>query len=472
MPFSGGGGGQLTAHTHDPLIPLDGGALATNATSFGLADQSLLVSDGVNIQELGIGSDGDNLTSIGGALSWEAHVAGDVLASNLVMANSTTIGDYTQPASATCSSAASSTLPTDWDTDFSSSTGWTLGTGCVISGDLAITCRSDGVTESRMAYFDLANALGVGNLGNTWVIRFKVSGTALTNNNAGQEWDFDFSLVNDFNYNDNTPWNNPIYGGNYRIGLHGGGTGNRYSQAWTNSANQMQTSAAFVNPLTMTWYVEMVNTGTAIVSKTYTNADFSTGLLDTLTGTQTTPTDLQGSLTYLAIRVYVQAITTASTVHIDDVQFWNNVTTVSSIPNPCSNAVDDNTATSWLSDTETNPNIYVDMSSATTTSNLALYPNAGTTETEIKIQSSTDALAWTDQRTITWSNLTEGAWNYIRFNIVSARYWRIYGSSGNASDMQIDEIKVLDSVSDGDVRNLHGHIPISATDTSLNNAGV
>jgi hypothetical protein len=38
--------------------------------------------------------------------------------------------------------------------------------------------------------------------------------------------------------------------------------------------------------------------------------------------------------------------------------------------------------------------------------------------------------------------------------------------------MQIDEIKVLDAVSDADVRNLHGHVPISSSDTSLNNAGV
>jgi hypothetical protein len=112
------------------------------------------------------------------------------------------------------------------------------------------------------------------------------------------------------------------------------------------------------------------------------------------------------------------------------------------------------------------------MSSSTTTSNLALYPNTGTTETEITIQSSDDAAAWTTQRTITWSNLTEGAWNYIRFNIVSSRYWRIYGNSGNSVDMQIDEIKVLDAVSDANVRTLHGHIGISSSDTSLNNAGV
>jgi len=146
--------------------------------------------------------------------------------------------------------------------------------------------------------------------------------------------------------------------------------------------------------------------------------------------------------------------------------------TITTAAATCANAIDDDVTTSWESTSEVNPNIYVDMTSATTTSNLALYPNAGTTETEIKIQSSSDALAWTDERTITWSNLTEGAWNYIRFNIISARYWRIYGSSGGAGVLQIDEIKVLDSVSDANVRNLHGHIPISATDTSLNNAGV
>jgi len=52
MSFGGGGGGQLTAHTHDPAIPLDGGSLAANATSFSLNAGSILYSDGVNIEEL------------------------------------------------------------------------------------------------------------------------------------------------------------------------------------------------------------------------------------------------------------------------------------------------------------------------------------------------------------------------------------------------------------------------------------
>ena len=52
MGFGGGGSAQLTSHTHDPAIPLDGGALAANATSFGLTAGSVLYSDGVNIEEL------------------------------------------------------------------------------------------------------------------------------------------------------------------------------------------------------------------------------------------------------------------------------------------------------------------------------------------------------------------------------------------------------------------------------------
>jgi len=85
MGFSSGGGGVLTNHTHDTAVTNDGGALAANATMFGLSNQSMLVSDGTNIQELSLGSDGQNLTSIGGAVSWEAHVAGDVLAALLMI---------------------------------------------------------------------------------------------------------------------------------------------------------------------------------------------------------------------------------------------------------------------------------------------------------------------------------------------------------------------------------------------------
>jgi len=470
MSFGGGGGGQLTAHTHDPAIPLDGGALATNATSFSLADQSLLVSDGVNIQELGIGSDGDNLTSLGGALSWEAHVAGDVLAANLVMANSTTIGDYTQPASATCSSAATVAATPDYETDFSSATGWSANTSNIQidTANSEVDFQQDTGSLDQQVYYDL------GVIDNSkWLLRWKITFDNINvNTTAFQENEFKFGIYSVNNPSGSVPAGTDCISstvscdtvsiGNQVFSIDGGARATTYS---ANDPFSLATATATA------FYCQLTRESTT--STTY--KVFSDSAYSVQVGTTVTHPTLATvvSLRYVMFRIYSQAVTGPGiNASITDLKFWDGISTPTTTPNPCSNAVDDNVATSWKSDSEINPNIYVDMSSSTTTSNLALYPNAGTTETEIKIQSSTDALAWTDQRTITWSNLTEAAWNYIRFNLVSARYWRIYGSSGGAADMQIDEIKVLDSVSDADVRNLHGHIPISSSDTSLNNAGV
>jgi len=184
MGFGGGGGGVLTAHTHDPAIPLDGGSLAANATSFSLANQSLLVSDGANIQELLLGSDGDNLTSLGGALSWEAHVAGDVLAENLVMANSTTIGDYTQPTSATCSSAGA-LAPDVTEAEFLVDAPTWVDTTDIsyntVSDEIDYSAAGPTVADGY-ATFDLQQILGGGvNASDTaWVLRFKLDITTYT----------------------------------------------------------------------------------------------------------------------------------------------------------------------------------------------------------------------------------------------------------------------------------------------------
>jgi len=76
MGFSGGGAGALLSHTHDSAITNDGGSLAANATQFGLSDQSLLVSDGTNIQELTAGSESNNLQISGGNLTWGVPAGG------------------------------------------------------------------------------------------------------------------------------------------------------------------------------------------------------------------------------------------------------------------------------------------------------------------------------------------------------------------------------------------------------------
>ena len=124
MSFGGGGGGQLTAHTHDPAIPLDGGSLASNATSFSLANQSLLVSDGVNIQEVTVGANETVLKVSGGAVGWGA----DTGAAFVQVTKSFTdisggeIAIYTLPASNSISN-----IFTDITQAFTSSNAVTIG---------------------------------------------------------------------------------------------------------------------------------------------------------------------------------------------------------------------------------------------------------------------------------------------------------------------------------------------------------
>jgi len=76
MGFSGGSSNVTKAHQHDSTVVQDGGALAANATQFGLTNGSLLYSDGTNIQEIGIGASGDVLgTATGTIPTWESAAA-------------------------------------------------------------------------------------------------------------------------------------------------------------------------------------------------------------------------------------------------------------------------------------------------------------------------------------------------------------------------------------------------------------
>tara|TARA_Y100000310_G_scaffold338645_1_gene428879 strand:- start:753 stop:2204 length:1452 start_codon:yes stop_codon:yes gene_type:complete len=432
----------------------------------------ILYQDAAGLQRLAASTSGFLLTTKGAGANpvWAASAGGSVATDILVQENNTTIGDYSTPSGSTCSSQAATSLSPDWTWD-GTATGWTLGTGCSIAAStLSITNRSDGVTESRMATRDLSSDLSVSTIGNTWVMRFKMTGTSLTNNNSGQAWSCQATIADNNSYTAESPANSGVFAGNFQLALHGAGsTGNRYCQAWTNSSTQTTTGSTFSNPITLTWYVEMTNNGTQIVVKVYSDSGFSS-LIESLTVAQSDPTDLQSSLKYLNFRIYVQAITTASTVNISEINFWNNQTAVVAYNNPCSNAIDDNTATYWKSASETNPNIYIDMGSAAIDSNIAIYPHSDTTEAEVIIQSSTDATNWTTRRTILTTNWTNGAWNYIRFNNVNSQYWRIYGNDVGAAVLAISEIKVK-SETDADILDKHGHLSISTSDTSLNNAG-
>jgi len=133
---------------------------------------------------------------------------------------------------------------------------------------------------------------------------------------------------------------------------------------------------------------------------------------------------------------------------------------------PSSNAKDNNTSTSWRTNASTNPFIYADMGAAVNLCALAWYNDPATTETSIKIQSSPDASTWTDERVILTSRLASTAYSFIRFNIVNARYIRIYGNSGSSLVLASAEIKVQKKT-DAELLISHGHLAISNSDTGI-----
>jgi hypothetical protein len=170
------------------------------------------------------------------------------------------------------------------------------------------------------------------------------------------------------------------------------------------------------------------------------------------------------SLRYFFARIFYQGVSDTNTFEISDIELWNNTT--SGGGQSASNVVDDDTATYWESNSEANPWVYVNLGSAKNCGNMAVYWKSTSTETQIKLQSSTNASAWTDLRTINVSDLTAGQYNYIRFNTKTAQYFRVYGNSGSSVVMAINEIKNTE-FTDGAVATGHGHLDISSSDTSL-----
>ena len=131
--------------------------------------------------------------------------------------------------------------------------------------------------------------------------------------------------------------------------------------------------------------------------------------------------------------------------------------------------IDGSTSTYWDSSSGANPNAYFDCGgSSTNLLGCAIYLHSNTTETEIAIRASSDTTFTSGEntRTITVSNLTAGAWNYIRWNLVNKRYLQVYGNSGTSKVLAMYEFKYL-TKTDSQVLQDLGILEISETDTSL-----
>jgi len=135
MGFSGGGSNITKAHTHDSTVVQDGGSLAANVTQFGLSSGSILYSDGVNIQELSVGT-GAQVMGVSGSLpAWITNTSNPLVKVTKSYTDITALemDIYTLP-----QDAALVNIWTDITTLFDVSTAVTIGD----SGN------SDGFTEA------------------------------------------------------------------------------------------------------------------------------------------------------------------------------------------------------------------------------------------------------------------------------------------------------------------------------------
>ena len=119
---------------------------------------------------------------------------------------------------------------------------------------------------------------------------------------------------------------------------------------------------------------------------------------------------------------------------------------------------------SWVSTSEANANMVLDYGSSKIQSGCAYYYNSASTFVQILIQSSDNGTDWTTQRTINATQLTADSTNYIRYNVVKARYIRVYVNDGGTA-------RVLAGRCDGYIKDElqnHTHLQISTTSTTIN----
>ena len=108
-----------------------------------------------------------------------------------------------------------------------------------------------------------------------------------------------------------------------------------------------------------------------------------------------------------------------------------------------SNAVDDDTATYWESNSEGTPSITVDMGSIDSVADIAIFLKSDTTTSVLGIEISEDDSSYTEMTEVNVSALTDGAWNFIALSAgINARYLKIKSKDGSDSVLAINEIKV------------------------------
>jgi hypothetical protein len=204
------------------------------------------------------------------------------------------------------------------------SSGWTLSTGNTISGG-TLNSNNDSANQDRFSYYDL----GAGNVADDWVLRFKVIFDTFINigTNAGNAVSFGFGFT------DVVPTNltgeTPSQGDWVTFSAHAHwNSATDFRMRTYSTAHDQTTGSSRAEPLTATRWCEITKDGTGCTLKVYTSDAFSGTPEETLTETLSTNIT---NLRYLFTKFYYQNIPDDNTVKIDDVNFYNNQTSATTL---------------------------------------------------------------------------------------------------------------------------------------------
>lgn len=203
-----------------------------------------------------------------------------------------------------------------YSTDFSSSTGWTLGTGATISGGTLNIVS--GANSARNSYYDL------GSVASTWVLRFKFSGSGLTNTASGQAEAIAFGIGSSNSQTGESPLADALM---FRFAMHAAdSSSNFYANSWEAAGHTITTGGSRATPLTITRWVEVTHQNNNLRVILYTDSSYTT--VDETLNLAITSANYSG-LRYILARTYSQVTGGLSnTFVIDDVKFYNGVTSV------------------------------------------------------------------------------------------------------------------------------------------------
>lgn len=397
--------------------------------------------------------------------TWTKLSSGGGQAGDQLYPLDTTIGNYTQPSAAVSTSSVPSATTTI-DDDFTSYANQAAVDAVYIptntggGGDMVLgNTITDLINAQALGSNSADNRSGVTRdltsiSDSAWVMRFKLVIVSSVNADA--------------NYN--TVW----IGLGSTTGL--AGTNQDFigmalhRTTTTGEIHTMESDGAIVNTVfdqtfatdltAVTHYVEIIRTSTtAYTIELFSDSSFSTSV-EKETGS--VPSTV-ATLRYFKVMSGDQSGAGSVVCTIDDVQIYDGVTSAGDTDS----SIDDSTTTSWKSDAEVNPAIYVDMASNKEVAGLAIHlDRTTTTETEIEIRVSTDVTfsAAETVRTLLVSDFTDDTWRFISLPRLAddRRYVQIYGSSGASVILKINEIKYL-AVTDWDRDHYHKYLDPDST---------